>query len=72
MSNLWVILRAEIKRHLADQWSYPGDSLSWILYTCLMFGAVVVILNGITGGTYSAQERTLVLVVGWPGRWWAE
>ena len=64
MSNLWTVLRAELKRHLADQWSYPGDSLSWVLYTCLMFGAVVVILNGITGGAYGAQERTLVLV-GW-------
>jgi len=68
MSGLWTVLRAELKRHLADQWAYPGDSLSWVLYTCLMFGAVIgrrpVILNGITGGAYGAQERTLVLV-GW-------
>ena len=64
MSSLWVILRAEIRRHFAAQWSYPGDSLSWVLYTCLMFGAVTVILNGITGGVSNTQEQVLVLV-GW-------
>ena len=64
MSNLWVVLRAEIRRHFAAQWSYSGDSLSWVLYTCLMFGAVMVILNGVTGGACSTQEQAVVLV-GW-------
>ena len=71
MSDQWAVLRAEIKRHLADQWAYPEDSLSWALYTCLMFGAVIgrrpVVLNRITGGAYGAQKRTLVLV-GWLAR----
>ena len=29
------IFRAEIKRYFLIQWSSPGDSLSWFLYTFL-------------------------------------
>ncbi len=64
MVKMWVILRAEVRRHAAILWSYPGDSLSWLLYTCLMFIATVVILNGVTGGQYDQEEQLLVLV-GW-------
>ncbi|MBN1810287.1 MAG: ABC transporter permease [Anaerolineae bacterium] len=64
MFKVWLILRAEVRRHSAILWSYPGDSLSWLLYTCLMFIAAIAILNGVTGGEYGQEEQLLVLV-GW-------
>ena len=64
MSKMWVILRAEVRRHFATLRSYPGDSLSWLLYTCLMFIVMIVILNGITGGNCGKDEQLLVLI-GW-------
>ena len=45
-----TILQAEVKRYFRIQWSNPGDSLSWFLYTFLVFIAALVILNGITDG----------------------
>jgi ABC-type transport system involved in cytochrome c biogenesis permease component len=64
MSHLWLVLRAEIKRHWIIQWRYAGDSLSWLLFTCLMFVAVVAVLNGVSGDAYGREEQLLVLV-GW-------
>jgi len=60
----WAGLKAELRRHFAILWSYPGDTFSWLLYTCLMFIAMVVILNGITGGAYNT-EKQLLMLVGW-------
>lgn len=61
---MWTIFRAEIKRYFRVQWSHPGDSLSWFLYTFLMFIAAIILLNGISGGQYGKQEQLLVLI-GW-------
>jgi ABC-2 type transport system permease protein len=61
---MWTILRAEIKRYFLIQWSSPGDSLSWFLYTFLVLIAALVILNGIRGGVYGQEDQLLVLV-GW-------
>ena len=61
---MWTVFRAEVKRYFLIQWSNPGDSLSWFLYTFLIFIAAMVILNGISGGNYGQSEATLVLV-GW-------
>ncbi len=61
---MWTIFRAEVKRYFQIQWSNPGDSLSWFLYTLMMFIAALVILNGIRGGGYGKEEQLLVLV-GW-------
>lgn len=64
MRTLFNLIRGEIKRVLADQLAHPGDSLSWVAYTSLMFFAVVVILSGVTGTTYDNTARLAVLV-GW-------
>lgn len=61
---MWAIFRAEVKRYFLIQWSNPGDSISWFLYTLLVFIAAMVILNGISGGGYGQDEALLVLV-GW-------
>lgn len=61
---MWNVFRAEVKRYFLIQWSNPGDSLSWFLYTFLVFFAAMVILNGISGGAYGRYEALLVLV-GW-------
>jgi ABC-2 type transport system permease protein len=59
---MWTVFRAEVKRYFLIQWSNPGDSLSWFLYTFLVFIAAMVILNGISGGDYGREEALLVLV----------
>ncbi len=59
-----TVFRAEVKRYFQIQWSNPGDSLSWFLYTFLVFIAALVILNGISGGDYG-QEDILLVLVGW-------
>lgn len=64
ISDLPGVLRAEIRRYYAVQWSHLGDSLAWFIYTFLVFVAAVVILNGISGGAYGRQEQLLVMV-GW-------
>lgn len=61
---MWTVFRAEVKRYFRVQWSNPGDSLSWFLYTFLVLIAALVILNGISGGSYGQQAQILV-VVGW-------
>lgn len=61
---MWTVFRAEVKRYFLIQWSNPVDSLSWFLYTTLVFIAALVILNGISGGGYG-QDEALLLLVGW-------
>jgi ABC-2 type transport system permease protein len=61
---MWTVFRAEVKRYFLIQWSSPGDSLSWFLYTFLVFIAAMVILNGISGGGYG-QDEALLVMVGW-------
>ena len=61
---MWTVFRAEVKRYLQVQWSNPGDSISWLLYTFLVFIAALVILNGISGGNYGREAQLLVLI-GW-------
>ena len=61
---MWTVFRAEVKRYFLIQWSNPGDSISWFLYSILVFIAAIVILNGISGGGYGQKEQLLVLV-GW-------
>ena len=64
MPSFFHLFRAEMKRYYALQWSNLGDTLSWFVFTFMMFVAMVVILNGIHGGDFGAQARLLV-VVGW-------
>jgi len=61
---MWTVFRAEVKRYFLIQWSNPGDSISWFLYSILVFIAALVILNGISGGGYGQEEQLLVMV-GW-------
>jgi ABC-2 type transport system permease protein len=61
---MWIVFRAEVKRYFRVQWSNPGDSLSWFLYTFLVLIAAMIILNGISGGNFNQGNQLLVLV-GW-------
>ena len=61
---MWIAFRAEIKRYFLIQWSNPGDSFSWFVYTFMVAIAAIVILNGVSGGAYGKEEQLLVLV-GW-------
>src|SRR4030042_2658053 len=61
---MWTVFRAEVKRYFLIQWSNPGDSISWFLYSILVFIAALVILNGISGVGYGQEEQLLVMV-GW-------
>lgn len=64
MTALLHIFRAEMKRYYAVQWSNLGDTLSWFVFTFMMFAAIVVLLNGISGGNLDDQARLLVMI-GW-------
>ena len=63
MSLYWNVFRAEVLRYYRVQWSHPGDSLSWFLYTFLVFIAAIAILNGISrdkpGWLSSWQHSTI-------------
>src|SRR4030066_1184927 len=59
-----TVFRAEVKRYFLIQWSNLWDSISWFLYSILVFIAAIVILNGISGGGYGKKEQLLVMV-GW-------
>lgn len=58
------VFRAEIKRYFATEWSHLGNNFSWFLYLFFMFGAVVLVLNGISGGDLSSGMQ-LSVMVGW-------
>jgi ABC-2 type transport system permease protein len=64
MSGLRIALRAEIQRHLATLVAYPIDSVAWLAMTCLLFLALVTILDGTSGGTYGREGQVLTMV-GW-------
>lgn len=58
------IIGGEVRRVLADQLAHPGDSISWLIYTVLLFVSVLVILRGVTGEDLSGEAQLQVLV-GW-------
>ena len=58
------VVRAEISRVYADQLSHFWDSVSWIIFTTLLFSAVVTILGSIAGGAYT-RDAQLAVMVGW-------
>ena len=64
MLNYMRIFQAEIKRYFATEWSHLGNNLSWFLYLFFMFGAVILVLNGISGGNLSSGMQ-LSVMVGW-------
>jgi ABC-2 type transport system permease protein len=64
MIELIFVLRAEIKRLVNDQVSNLWDSVSWLIYTGVMFIAIVAVLNGVTRGGIGTEEQLLILV-GW-------
>jgi len=64
MADMLRIFRAEMKRYYMIQWSNLGDTFSWFVFTFMMFAAIVVILNGISGGDFGDQARLLVMI-GW-------
>lgn len=64
MNGLLVIFRSEMQRYFRSSWSRWGESLSWFLYTALVFAAAIAILSGLRGGTLGSQDQLLVLV-GW-------
>jgi ABC-2 type transport system permease protein len=64
MSRLGVALRAETQRHLAILVAYPIDSIAWLAMTCLLFLALVTLLDGASGGTYGREGQVLTMV-GW-------
>jgi ABC-2 type transport system permease protein len=64
MTDLLWIFRAEMKRYYAIRWSNLGDTLSWFAFTFMMFVAIVVVLNGVSGGDLGDQARLLVMI-GW-------
>ena len=58
------VFRAEVKRYFATEWSQLGNNLSWFLYLFFMFGAVILVLNGISGGALNSGMQ-LSVMVGW-------
>jgi ABC-2 type transport system permease protein len=64
MSSLRIALRAEIQRHLVILAAYPINSISWLATTCLLFLALVTILDGASGGTYGREGQVLTMI-GW-------
>ena len=64
MMDLLFVFRGEVQRYFRSSWSRLGESLSWFLYTALVFAAAVAILSGVRGGALARQDQLLVLV-GW-------
>ncbi len=64
MGGMLTIFRVEMQRYFRSSWSRLGESLSWFLYTALIFGAAVAILSGLRGEVMGRQDQLLVLV-GW-------
>jgi len=64
MSGLGTAIRAEIRRHLAILVAYPVDNIAWLAMTCLLFLALVTILDGASGGAYGKEDQVLTMV-GW-------
>ena len=64
MQQFFYMFAAELKRVFSNLRSYLGDSIPWLIYTLLMFVAIVAILNGISDGSYQQNEQLAVLV-GW-------
>lgn len=62
--SLVHVFGAETKRHIRDQRSHLGDSLSWLAFTLLMYAGMVVVLNGLSGDDLGMDERFLMMV-GW-------
>ena len=64
MIDLALIFRSELRRYFRSSWSHLGESLSWFLYTALIFVAALAILGGVRGTSLGQQDQLLVLV-GW-------
>lgn len=64
MPDLFLVFRSEVQRYFRSSWSRLGESISWFLYTALVFAAAVAILSGVRGATLARQDQLLVLV-GW-------